>query len=70
MSCVVHRRGLDLVLLWRWCRSAAVAPIQPLAWELPHAVDESLKAKRERQTDRQTQDQESLGYVPRTVNEA
>ena len=25
----------DPELLWLWCRSAAVAPIQPLAWKLP-----------------------------------
>ena len=36
MSCGVgHRRGLDLTLLWLWCRLAAVAPIRPLAWEPP-----------------------------------
>ena len=29
------RHGSDLVLLWLWCRPAAAAPIQPLAWELP-----------------------------------
>jgi len=26
-----------------WCRLAAVAPIQPLAWELPCAVGRALK---------------------------
>ena len=35
---VGHRRGSDLALLWLWCRPAAVAPIQPLAWEPPYAV--------------------------------
>ena len=25
----------DLALLWLWCRPAAIAPIQPLAWEPP-----------------------------------
>ena len=44
MSCgVVRRRSLDLVLLWLWYRSAAVAPIRPLAWELPYAAGASLK---------------------------
>ena len=33
----------DLVLLWLWCRLAAVAPIRPLAWELPHAAGEALE---------------------------
>ena len=32
MNCGVRRIcGSDLVLLWLWCRPAAVAPIQPLA---------------------------------------
>ena len=34
-SGVGHRCGWDPVLLWLWCRPAAAAPIQPLAWELP-----------------------------------
>ena len=29
-----HRCGLDLVLLWSWCRLEATAPIRPLTWEL------------------------------------
>ena len=33
------RLGSDPVLLWLWCWLAASAPIQPLAWELPHAAD-------------------------------
>ena len=46
MSCGVgHRRGSDLALLWLWCRPAAVAPIQPLAWEPPYAEGVALKSK-------------------------
>ena len=46
MSCGVgHRHGLDLALLWLWRRLAAVAPIRPLAWEPPYAVDAALKKK-------------------------
>ena len=38
MSCGVgQRRGLDPELLWLWCRLAARAPNQPLAWEPPYA---------------------------------
>ena len=38
MSCAVGpRHGSDLMLLWLWCRPAAAALIQPLAWELPYA---------------------------------
>ena len=43
---VGHRRGLDPVLLWLWCRSAAAAPIRPLAWELPYAVGATLKEQK------------------------
>ena len=46
MSCgVVRRLGLDLVLLWLWCRPAAIAPIWPLAWEPPYAAGGALKKK-------------------------
>ena len=40
MSC-----GLDLALLWLWGRPVAAAPIQPLAWEPPHALGVALKGK-------------------------
>ena len=36
------------VLLWLWYRPAAVAPIKPLAWELPYASGEALKIKKEK----------------------
>ena len=46
MSCGVGcRRGLDLALLWLWCRPAATALIQPLAWEPPYASGAALKKK-------------------------
>ena len=39
VSCGVGRRcGSDLVLLWLWCRLAAVAPIGSLAGGPPCAV--------------------------------
>ena len=34
-----------LALLWLWDRPAAVALIQPLAWELPYAAPTALKKK-------------------------
>ena len=44
MSCGIGRRcGSDLALLWLWCRLAAVAPIQHLAWELPYAAGVALE---------------------------
>ena len=35
----------DLVSLWLCCRSASVALIQPLAWELPYATGVTKKKK-------------------------
>ena len=35
---VGRRRGSDPMLLWRWRRPAATAPIRTLAWETPYAV--------------------------------
>ena len=34
------------MLLWLWCKLAAVALIQHLAWELPYAAGATLKKKR------------------------
>ena len=42
------RHGLDLALLWLWCRPAAAAPIQPLTWEPPYAVGVALKRQKEK----------------------
>ena len=42
-SGVGQRHGLDPVLLWLWCRLAAAALIQPLAWEPPYAMGAALK---------------------------
>ena len=39
------RCGLDLVLLWLWCRPAAKTLIRTLAWELPYAAGLALKRK-------------------------
>jgi len=50
MSCGIGRRhGLDRWLLWLWCRLAAVAMIQPLAWEPPYAVGGSPKKTKQKQ---------------------
>ena len=49
MSCGIgHRCGSDPALLWLWCRLAAVAPIQPLAWESPYTAGAALKSKRKK----------------------
>ena len=47
MSCGVGRRlSSNLVLLWLWCRLAAVALIGPIAWEPPYAAGAALKRKK------------------------
>ena len=50
MTCVVGGRcGSDLMWLWLWCLVlAAGAPIQPPAWELPHATGVTLKKKKKK----------------------
>ena len=45
---VGHRWGLGPELLWLWHRPAAVAPIQPLAWEPPYAAGEHLKKEKKK----------------------
>ena len=46
MSCGVGcRLGSDSVLLWLWCRLAAIVLIGPLTGEPPYAVGEALKSK-------------------------
>jgi len=35
-------------LLWLWYRLAVVAPVGPLAWELPHAAGAALQKKKKR----------------------
>ena len=49
MSCGVgHRCGSDLVLLWLWCRPAAIAPIGCLAWGPPYASGAALKTPKKK----------------------
>ena len=44
---VGHQCGSDSAWLWLWCRSAAVAPIRPLAWNLHMPLVQPLKEKKE-----------------------
>ena len=47
MSCGVGPRcSSDSVLLWLWCRPAAVTPIRPLDGEPPYATGVALKKKK------------------------
>ena len=53
----------DPELPWLWHRLAAVAPIQPLAWELPYAAQVTLKRKEQNKTKNLNEDDtlKSLG---------
>ena len=44
-----RRHSSDPVLLWLWCRLAAVAPLPSLAWEPPCAMGAALEKKRKKQ---------------------
>ena len=47
VSCGIGcRQGSDPMRLW--CRLAAVALIQPLAWDLPYAMGTALKGKKKK----------------------
>ena len=57
MSCGVdHRCGLDMELLCLRRRLAAVALIQPLAWELPYVAGAALKRQKQKQKQKHYQD--------------
>ena len=43
---IVRRCGSNQVSLWLWYRPADVAPVLPLAWELPYATGAALKKKK------------------------
>ena len=63
MSCGVdHRCGLDLALLWLWCRLAAAAPIQLLARELPYAAGTALKKAKQRKEAKKNPEQGGGGW--------
>ena len=38
--------SLEPMLLFLWCRLAAIAPIRPLAWEPPYAAGVALKSQK------------------------
>ena len=55
MGCGVGRRyGSDPMLLWLWRRLAAMAPIGPLAWELPYAAGAALKRQKKQENPKKT----------------
>ena len=58
------RRGLDLLLLWLWCRPAAAALIRPLAWELPYAMGAPAPHKKRV---KQNKDKQNLRARPQEI---
>ena len=49
VSCGVGRRcSSNPTALWMWVRLAAIAPIQPLAWEHPYATGVPSLQKRQK----------------------
>ena len=63
VSCGVgRRRGLDPTLLWLWCRPVATSPIQPLAWEHPHAVGAVLKKEKKKKRKKERKKERNIIY--------
>ena len=64
ISCgVSHRRGLGLVLLWLWLWPAAIAPILPLAWDLPYVMSVALKRQEKKTTQNVHKYRENFKYA-------
>ena len=65
MSCGVGQRcGSEPALLWLWHRPAAIAPIQPQAWELPYAVSVALKKAKKKKKKKKGRERENLETSP------
>ena len=60
---VGHRCGSDLVSLCLWCKLAAAALTQPLAWEPPHAAVRPLKAKIQKTNEQTNLKMERIPYI-------
>ena len=54
---VGHRYCSDLALLSLWCRPAATAPIQPLAWETLYAAGAVLKRQKKKKKKRKEENE-------------
>ena len=64
VSCGVGRKcGSDPTWLWLWLRLAAVAPIQPLARELPYAVGVALKRPKKKKMIKHFMTRHSPGLI-------
>ena len=65
---VYHRCSLDLALLWLWHRPAAIAPIQPLAWEHPYAMGMALKRQKEKRKKKKRVVDRALQWSAMNIN--
>ena len=64
MSCAAGcRPSSDPMLLWLWCRQAAAAQIQPLAWEPLYAVGAALRRQKTKKKKKGSEVQRVLGCV-------
>ena len=43
---------LGCVLLWLWFRLAAIAPTEPIAWELPYAAGAALNRQKKKRKEK------------------
>ena len=69
MNCgVICRCGLDLALLWLWCRPVATDPIWPLAWELPYASAVLLKRPKKKKKKKKER-KKPLFRVPQSLGD-
>ena len=59
----LHQWVKDPVLLWLWCRPAAVALIPALAWELPYTTNCGPKKKKKKKK-KQKKKSKYLGFWP------
>ena len=51
------------MLLWLWCRPAAAASIQPLAWEHPYATGVALKRPKNKKQKPPKQTKKTPGQI-------
>ena len=68
MSCGVgHRHGSGPTLLWLWCRPAAGALIQPLAWEPLDAAGAALKRQKQKHSQQSSLSPADLPISPESA---
>ena len=64
MNCGVGcRRGLNLALLWLWCRPVATGPIGPLAWKPPYAIEVALEMAKKTKRKKKKEKKEKISFL-------